>query len=157
MSTNKIATACFCAVLLCSCSAERQNEWFVSHNGNMPSEERIARVEKGDSKDEVLHLLGVPSSVMSFDENTWIYMSSDVKRVAFFEPEEIDRNILKITFSNDDRVMEISHLKQSEGKEISPDEEKTDVNGENVGFFRKYFGGVGQYNPFGGQKNPGNM
>ena len=123
----------------------------------MPSEERIARVERGDSKDDVLRLLGVPSSVVSFDENTWIYMSSDIKRVAFFAPKEIDRDILKITFNADDRVTEISHLKQSEGTEIKPDEEKTDINGENIGFFRKYFGGVGQYNPFAGQSNSGNM
>ena len=157
MSTNKIAATFFCATLLCSCSTAKQNEWFVSHNGNMPSEERIARVEKGDSKDDVMRLLGVPSSVISFDDNTWIYMSSDIKRVAFFEPKEIDRDILKIKFNADDRVTEISHLTQTAGKEIKPDESKTDVKGENVGFFRKYFGGVGQYNPFAGQKNPGGL
>ena len=114
-------------------------------------------MEKGDSKDDVMRLLGVPSSVISFDDNTWIYMSSDIKRVAFFEPKEIDRDILKIKFNADDRVTEISHLTQTAGKEIKPDESKTDVKGENVGFFRKYFGGVGQYNPFAGQKNPGGL
>ena len=152
MSINKIALLCFSALTLVSCSATKQNEWFVSHNGNMPAEERIAQIEKGISKDEVLATLGVPSSVISFDEDTWIYMSSDVKRVAFFAPKETDRDILKISFDTNDKVREITRLKLDSGKDIATSEDKTSVNGEKVGFFRKYFGGVGQYNPFSGQK-----
>ena len=148
MSTNKIATACFCAVLLCSCSAERQNEWFVSHNGNMPSEERIARVEKGDSKDDVLHLLGVPSAVMSFDENTWIYMSSDVRKIAFLKPVELDRDILTIKFNEEGNVSSIMRYSKDEGKDIEISKDATEFDESSRGFFKEYFGGVGAYMPF---------
>lgn len=157
MSTNKIVLALFCTAILSSCSSAKQEDWFVTHNGNMPAEERIARIEKGASQADVEQILGAPSAVMSFDANTWIYMSSDVKRVAFLKPEEVDRNILKITFNNDGKVEQIVRLNKEDGKDIVPSTDKTDVRGQNPGFFRKYFGGVGQYNPFAGQNNAGGI
>ncbi len=153
MSTNKMILVFFCGLILSSCSTAKQNEWFVSHNGNMPSEERIAKIKTGSTKDEVLEFLGAPSATTSFNDSTWIYMSSDIKRVAFMKPEEINRNILKLNFDKDDKVSKITRLAKEDGKDITPSQDVTEVKGQNPGFFRKYFGGVGQYNPFAGQGN----
>lgn len=157
MSTSKIVLGLLCCVALCSCSATKQNEWFVSHNGNMPSEDRIEKIKNGSTKDEVLQILGAPSAVVSFDERSWIYMSSDIKRVAFRKPEEVNRNILRLQFDNNDKVIEVSRLSKEDGKNIVPCQDKTEVKGENLGFFRKYFGGVGQYNPLAAQNQSGRM
>ena len=67
MSTNKIVLAAFCAVALCSCTAAKQKAWFVSNNGNMPPEERIAKIHTGATKDDVIQILGAPSAVSSFN------------------------------------------------------------------------------------------
>ena len=157
MSTNKIVLGLLCCIVLSACSATKQNEWFVSHNGNIPSEDRIAKIKNGMTKDEVIQILGEPSAVVSFDKRSWIYMSSDIKRVAFKKPEEINRDILKLRFDNDNKIINIARLNKDNGKDITPCNEKTEVKGENIGFFRKYFGGVGQYNPFAGQKQPGGL
>ena len=157
MSTNKIVLGLLCCVALGACSTAKQNEWFVNHNGNMPTEERIAKIKTGSTKDDVLQILGAPSAVISFDENTWIYMSSDIKRVAFKKPEEINRDILRLRFNNEDKVVEVARLNKDNGKELTPCTDKTEVKGENLGFFRKYFGGVGQYNPLAAQNQSGKM
>ena len=157
MSTNKIILGLLCCLALSACSAAKQKEWFVNHNGNMPTEDRIAKIKTGSTKDDVLQLLGAPSATISFDEKTWIYMSSDIKRVAFKKPEEINRDILKLRFNDEDKVIEVARLNKEDGKDISTCEEKTEVKGENIGFFRKYFGGVGQYNPLAGQNQAGRM
>lgn len=81
-------------------------------------------------------------------------MSSDIKSVAFMEPKEVNRSILKISFNNKDEVAVITRLTKEDGKNISPSQERTEVKGQDPGFFRKYFGGVGQFNPFAGQANP---
>ena len=70
-------------------------------------------------------------------------------------PEEVDRKVLKITFNNNGKVAQIVRLSKEDGKNITPSEDKTEVRGQDPGFFRKYFGGVGQYNPFAGQNTPG--
>lgn len=148
---------CACSlalVLTTSCSSTKTDDWFVTHNGNMPTEERIAKVGVGASQDEVRQVLGAPSTVVSFDKNTWIYMSSDVKRVAFFAPEEINRDVLTIRFNDVNKVSEISRLGKAQGQEIAVNEDKTEALGQEQGFFSKFFGGVGQYNPFmGGQQS----
>ena len=157
MSTSKIVLGLLCCVALCACSTAKQNEWFVNHNGNMPTEERIAKIKTGSTKDDVLQILGAPSAVISFDENTWIYMSSDIKRVAFKKPEEINRDILRLRFNNEDKVIEVARLNKDSGKELTPCADNTEVKGEDLGFFRKYFGGVEQYHPLASQNQSGRM
>ena len=125
------------------------NEWFVTHNGNMPTNERISKLNVGQTKQEVRQILGSPSSVVSLDQNTWIYMSSDIKRVAFFKPEEISRDVLTIKFNKDEKVEDITRLKKENGREIIISQDETPTLGQQPGFFEKYFGGVGQYMPFG--------
>ncbi|MBQ8662057.1 MAG: outer membrane protein assembly factor BamE [Alphaproteobacteria bacterium] len=153
MSINKLMSACAITMAVCACSTQKTNEWFVSHNGNMPSNERIEQIAKGDSREKVRQVLGSPSTVVSLDKNTWIYMSADVKRVAFLAPEEVDRDVLTIRFDDKGTVTEVERMNKEHGREIKVSSDATEAPGEQIGFFRKYFGGVGQYNPFGGMGN----
>ena len=125
------------------------NDIFVSHCGNMPSDERISQVQKGQTKDEVLEILGTPSSIVSLDQNTWIYMSSEIKKVAFFKPEELNRDVLSIRFNRYNQVENIERLGKEQGQNIAVSEKETETLGNRPGFFEKYFGGVGQFIPFG--------
>lgn len=148
MSINKLLCTAGLVLLLAACSTERTNEWFVTHNGNMPTEERIGQIKVGASREAVRNILGAPSTVVSFDKNTWIYMSSDIKRIAFFSPEEINRDVLTIKFNDKDEVAEITRLTKADGKTVQVSTDATETLGQEPGFFQKYFGGVGQYNPF---------
>ncbi len=147
MSTSKIIVSLSVALFLSACSSSKTDEWFIARNGNMPTDDKIEQINKGDSQAKVLDMLGAPSSVISLDKNTWIYMSSEVKRVAFFAPEEVDRDVLTIRFDDSGKVSEISRLDKSCGNEVAVNQDETIAHGEKLGFFRKYFGGVGQYNP----------
>ena len=58
MSTGKhILLSLLTATALAACSSDI----FISHCGNMPSDERISQVKKGQTKDEVLDILGTDS------------------------------------------------------------------------------------------------
>ena len=157
MSIYKIFSIIGVVVLFGGCTTAKQNEWFLSHAGNMPAKERIEKIKIGETKDTVIDILGLPSSVNAFDENSWIYMSSDIKRVAFMKTKEVNRNILKLNFDKDDKVSKITRLAKEDGRDITPSQDVTEVKGQNPGFFQKYFGGVGQYNPFAGQGNPSGL
>ncbi len=152
MSINKILFSILTAAVLCSCSSDV----FISHNGNMPTNDRISQLKPGQSKEEVLSLLGAPSSVVSLDKNTWIYMSSEIKQVAFFKPTEISRDVLTIKFDKYDQVADIDRLDKKKGAEVAVSNDATLTLGQEPGFFEKYFGGVGQYMPF-STKNRDNL
>ncbi len=136
MSTRKhIMLNLFVSLLLTACSSDI----FVSHCGNMPTEERISQLQKGQTKDEVLDILGTPSSVVSLDQNTWIYMSSDIKKVLGINVNSFYTN----------QVDEIERLNKEQGRDIAVNENETKTYGNRPGFFERYFGGVGQFMPFG--------
>ncbi len=120
---------------------------FLVHNGNMPSPDKVAQISVGQTRGEVANILGSPSSVSSFDANTWIYMSSTFKKVAFFKPKELDRKVLSINFDDKGKVIKISNYDKDDGKQIKISEQETPTSGHNIGFFKKYFGGVGTYMP----------
>lgn len=142
MSIRKLGLLGF-IMLLCACSSDV----FLVHNGNMPSNDKVNQVAKGQTRAEVEQILGAPSAVTSFDANTWIYMSSTLKKVAFFEPEETKRDVLAITFNDKGLVSSIKTYNKADGKNIAIDKTETPTVGHNIGFFRKYFGGVGAYMP----------
>lgn len=135
----------FGAVLLCAaCSSDV----FLKHNGNMPEEKKINQIALGLTKEEVRDILGSPSSVTGLNDNHWIYMSSTQRKIAFLRPEETERDILALSFK-DGKISKIEKFGLQDGNDIAVDEDETQTATPNVGFFRKYFGGVGQYMPFG--------
>lgn len=140
---NKTTCVFVASALLSACSSDI----FVTHNGNMPSSDRISMVQKGQDKTRVRELLGAPSSVNPLDNNTWIYMSSDVKRVAFFKPVELNRDILTIKFNESGVVDSISRYDKEQGREIEISKDATEFQESDKGFFEEYFGGVGAYMP----------
>ena len=152
MSINKLVVLGL-AVFFSACSSDM----FLTHNGNMPSNERIAQLKVGDTKQQVVQTLGAPSSVVSFDQNTWIYMSADVEQVAFFKPEEVDRDILIVRFDEQNKVKEIDRMSDEEGETVVVSEEETPTLGERPGFFKRVFGGVGAYSPFSGSQYNKNL
>ena len=141
MSINKVLLSGLLACSLSACS----RDLFISHNGNMPTNERIEQVKVGQSKNQVKSILGSPSSVVSLDKNTWIYMSSDIERIAFLEPKEVSR------------VIDIDRMSQKDGKQVAINEDKTETMGQQQGFFRRFFGGVGSYMPFPGGSRGQNL
>ena len=144
MLLNKFCLAAAIVMFTSACASDA----FIVHNGNMPSNERISKVEVGSTKNFVAQTLGAPSCVTSFDQNTWIYMSSDIKKVAFFEPEEVNRDVLTIKFNKMNQVESIHRLNRNSGQEVEIAEDETPSVGHEPGFFEKFFGGIGNYSPF---------
>ena len=136
MSINKVLLSGLLACSLSACS----RDLFISHNGNMPTNERIEQVKVGQSKNQVKSILGSPSSVVSLDKNTWIYMSSDIERIAFLEPKEVSRDVLTIKFDEENNVIDIDRMSQKDGKQVAINEDKTETMGQQQGFFRRFFG-----------------
>jgi outer membrane protein assembly factor BamE (lipoprotein component of BamABCDE complex) len=122
-------------------------DYFNQTDGNMPAKADILALKRGMNQDEVRQLLGSPSAVSSLDHRTWLYVSTTMKRLAFFKPEEIDRNVVAVTFNLDGKVDKILQLTKENGKNIAIASEETPVLGTDEGFFRKYFGGVGSFMP----------
>lgn len=133
--------------ICCACSSDI----FLDYNGNMPEQNKIDQIKIGQTRQQVYDTLGAPSLTSALSDDHWIYMSSTVKRVAFLKPQETDRQILALTFKND-KVSKIDHKTLDDANNLTINKDETQSADHKIGFFRKYFGGVGQYVPFMGSK-----
>ena len=140
MSTHNIIFSTLTGVLLLSaCSTEIFNRT----EGNMPSKSDILEIKQGMSQEDVRELLGSPSAISSLDHRTWIYMNSTMKRMAFYEPEELERNVVAIEFDPEGKVIKLIELTKDNGKNVVISKDETPVMGTEQTFMEKYFGGVG--------------
>ena len=122
MSINKVFFSTAAAVMMLgACS----NEYFIQTEGNMPTKDDVMQIKRGMAQNDVRQILGSPSVVTSLDHRTWIYMNSTMKRMAFFEPEELERNVLAITFDHDGKVQKVVELTKENGRNITISKDAT--------------------------------
>lgn len=142
----------FALLVMPACSSDL----FLDHNGNMPEENYLKQLHIGQTKEEVYQTLGAPSLVTGLSDDHWIYMESTIRRIAFMKPTELDRNVIAVTFA-DNKVSIIDKRTLDDANNISIDSDETKPADRELGFFRKYFGGVGQYQMFGNGKQNKDM
>lgn len=140
---NIVFSTLVTGMLVSGCSTD----FFNQTEGNMPPQQDIASLHRGMTHDEVRKIMGSPSVISSLDHKSWIYMNSTMKRMAFFKPEELERNVVAVEFNLDGKVEKVVQLTKANGKDVVISSDATPVMGTEEGFMQKYFGGVGQYLP----------
>lgn len=110
----------------------------------------LAEIAKDISPDsttrqEVIELLGTPSAAGQFGDKAWYYISQRKEGVAFFAPEVVDSQILRITFDGD-VVASIRSYNQSDARDVKFSSRKTPTEGHEFGFFEQLIGNIGKFN-----------
>jgi outer membrane protein assembly factor BamE (lipoprotein component of BamABCDE complex) len=119
----------------------------AEQHGNLPQEAIVAQIKPGSTdKETVTRLLGSPSSVAAFDENTWYYISHRTKEVAFLKPETIDQEVVSITFDKDGVVKGVAKLGMNASNDLTPVERTTPAPGKELTFFEQLIGNFGRFN-----------
>ncbi len=139
-------------ISICLITTACSSDLFVVHNGNMPTNDKIEQIKLGQSKQTVMNILGAPSLTTGLSDDHWIYMATTTKKVAFLRHEELDRQILALSFDNNS-VSKIEQLTLEDANDLQIDKDITKTEEQKQGFFRKYFGGVGNYMMFGSDSN----
>src|SRR4029453_12524951 len=87
-------------VALAACSPR------IDQRGNLLDPDAVLAVQPGvQTKDQVAQLLGTPSTVATFDDKTWYYISKRTETTAFFPSDITDQQILVVKF-NESNVVE---------------------------------------------------
>lgn len=119
----------------------------IDQRGNMPTAEKIAEIRPGiTSKASVTELLGTPSSVSTFDPNTWYYIGERTSRLAFYRPEVLDQKVVAVTFDAHGIVKNVDVHGKDEAHDITPVARATPAQGHELSFFEQLFGNIGRFN-----------
>lgn len=120
----------------------------VHTRGHMVDPERLAQIQAGKSTaDDVLQILGTPTSVGAFDTKAWYYIGQVTERSAFFEPEVVDRRVVAIRFESNGVVKEVRNIDKSQGQELDVVDRATPTAGHEMGLLEQLLGNVGKFNP----------
>jgi outer membrane protein assembly factor BamE (lipoprotein component of BamABCDE complex) len=124
----------------------------VSTRGSLPAADVVDNLKVGvQTKDQVVQLLGSPSNVGTFDDNTWYYIGAKVEQTAFFKPSTLEQQVLQIKFDDLGVVKDVKKLGLDDAQQVALNSNETPTAGKELGFFEQLFGNVGRFN--GGGKN----
>jgi outer membrane protein assembly factor BamE (lipoprotein component of BamABCDE complex) len=128
------------AGLLLSCAPRLDN------HGNTVDLDNLVEIEPGKTrKTRVSALLGAPSTRSDYGQDTWIYIGSKTKTVAFFQPEVVNRRVVYITFGADGVVNSIGKLSDADGKKIEFVSRQTPTSGQRITLLQQLLGNVGRF------------
>lgn len=118
----------------------------VDQRGKLPDPDRVAEVQPGKTtKEQVVKILGSPSSSSTFDDNTWYYISRKTKQVAFFKPEVLDQQVFVVNFDDKGVVKNLDHKTLADGAAITPAPGATPSPGREMTFLEQLIGNVGRF------------
>lgn len=114
--------------------------------GNNPDKKLLASIKPGvTDKASVTKLLGSPSSVATFDADTWYYISQELQSVAFFKPELRDEKVVTISFNNKGIVQKIAYLDMKDHRDVEPNPDKTPAPGREFTLLEQLIGNFGRF------------
>lgn len=118
----------------------------IEVRGNLPPPEQLAQVKIGTStREDVQALLGTPSNVTPFGEESWHYISAITEREAFFEPEVKERKVITVVFDRAGTVRAIDNRGLEDGKDVVPAGRETPTAGKELTILQQLMGNVGRF------------
>ena len=111
----------------------------------MPNEEAIAEIKAGaTSRDQVRRLLGSPTTVGTFDDKRWYYITRKTETASFDRTSLLEQEILILDFDDGGFVKDYQLIKGDENNEEVPIvSRETPTKGRELGFFEQILGNFG--------------
>jgi outer membrane protein assembly factor BamE (lipoprotein component of BamABCDE complex) len=142
---------CFCLLTIGAAAALAACGATVEQRGNLPSADEIAQLKPGKTtKDQVLKIMGSPSSVSVFNDKDWYYISARTSQLAFFQPKVVDQEVYVVDFNDDGVVRAVEHKTLRDGEVITPVARTTPAPGRELTFLEQLIGNLGRFNRGGG-------
>jgi len=127
------------ALLAAGCTAIYENHGYV------PAEEDLAKIEVGkSSREEVAAVVGRPSSSGLLQGAGWYYVGSRWKYYGGRAPEEIDRQVVAISFDEKNVVKNVERFGLERGEVVVLSRRVTKSNIKGVGLIRELLGSIGR-------------
>jgi outer membrane protein assembly factor BamE (lipoprotein component of BamABCDE complex) len=125
----------------------------IDQRGNKPDEEQVVQINPGvDDKNRVAELIGTPSTISTFDDRTWYYISKRTETTAFFDPDVTDQEVLAINFDESGVVQNMRVYGQEDGRTIAYVDRTTPTEGNELTLIQQLLGNLGRFNPEGDER-----
>lgn len=129
-------------LLLVSCAPVYRN------HGYAPDDETLNQIVVAvDTRETVAEVIGQPSSAGVLDAGGWYYVSSRYKHYAYNAPEEIERQVVAISFNEAGVVENVERFGLSDGQVVPLSRRVTESTIKGSTFVRQLLSNFGRINP----------
>jgi len=126
----------------------------IDQRGNLLDPDAVLAVQPGvQTKEQVAQLLGTPSTVATFDDKTWYYISKRTETTAFFPSDVTDQQVLVVKFNESNVVEKVQVYGMADAYEIEPVSRTTPTYGQKLTLLQQLFGNIGRFTK--GETKPG--
>ena len=126
----------------------------VENRGYVFDEKLLDQIKVNETiSNDVMDILGSPSTTSAIDASTWYYIYSKAETVAFYHPTVTDRRVLAVSFDNNNKVNNLKYYGLEEGKIISYVDRTMPTRGRELTVLQQLFGNLGR---LGAGSLPGN-
>jgi outer membrane protein assembly factor BamE (lipoprotein component of BamABCDE complex) len=138
--------SCGLAAISAGCSTT------ITQHGTQLSEQDVSQVSQGMSQDQVRQVLGTPATTASVGRgNAYYYISSKMAQTSFYKPQEIDRKVVAVYFTQAGQVERVANYGMKDGKVFDFNGRTTpSVNTNDQSLVQQLFRNLGQRQIFGG-------
>jgi outer membrane protein assembly factor BamE (lipoprotein component of BamABCDE complex) len=128
-----IAAALSCAVLG-ACTAEQYQKGYILPDG------ALEQIPIGASQDQVLIVLGTPSTVATLNGEVFYYISQRAERkVAFMNQQVIDQRVIAVYFDKNRHVTRLANYGLQDGKIFDFISRTTPTSGQEISYLTPLF------------------
>lgn len=142
-STRLLRSLALCGLLgVAACSASYQNHGYIP-----PEDELQNLVVNVDTRATVDDVIGPPTLSGMSGEGDYYYVRSRMRSYGMFRPREIEREVLAISFNDDDTIANIERFGLEDGQIVPLARRVTDNSVVKTGFLRQLLNNIGALNP----------
>jgi outer membrane protein assembly factor BamE (lipoprotein component of BamABCDE complex) len=130
--TKRVGTAAAMALMLAACQPE------IINRGYQVDPRALEQIRPGSSAEQVVLVLGTPSTVSTVGSRTYYYVSQRLSRpVAFLNETVRDQSVIAIYLDNRNRVERVANYGLQDGVVFDFISRTTPTGGEELSFLRQ--------------------
>lgn len=133
---SRIAATALLAVALGALTAGCDRFTQTYQRGYIVSEGALEQVPLGASQEQVLVVLGTPSTVATISGETFYYISQQTQQTSFLPQKEVSRRIIAVYFDKQRKVQRLADYTMKDGKVFDAVSRTTQSGGEELSYVR---------------------
>jgi outer membrane protein assembly factor BamE (lipoprotein component of BamABCDE complex) len=131
---RNLAAAALVSVSLAACTGEQFQKGYILPPG------ALEQIPIGASQDQVLIVMGTPSTVATLDGEVFYYISQRAERpVAFMNQKVVDQRVIAIYFDKNRRVRRLANYGMQDGKIFDFISRTTTTSGQELSYLAPLF------------------
>ena len=132
----RLALAFAAALFVAGCGSFHE----TLQRGYVLPEGALEQIPVGASQEQVLIVLGTPSTVATVNGEAFYYISQRAERAAAFMPHEVtDQRVVAVYFDKERRVEKLANYGLKDGKVFDFLSRTTPTGGQELSYIRKMF------------------